>query len=166
MPLSWRKLADVDCWWHLILWTIFLFSFKCKENKFSLIKGEWCQTINIRKTRPLLKSGLLNLSLLQELPHVTYLSNIHKGNNLIPLTSVYCSSSLASHTLVTFIKVMLSKIAANSKNNIAYFQRTIWTLSDLAWAETVDPFSARADDSASETTTNKSNRKFRVFFMD
>ncbi len=46
---------------------------------FSLFLGEWCQTINIRKTRPLLKSGLLNLSLLQEMPHVTYLSNIHKG---------------------------------------------------------------------------------------
>ena len=44
--------------------------------------GEWCQTINIRKTRPLLKCGLLNLSLLQEMPHVTYLSNIHKGNQV------------------------------------------------------------------------------------
>jgi len=44
--------------------------------------GEWCQTINIRKTRPLLKTGLLNLSLLQEMPHITYLSNIHKEDSL------------------------------------------------------------------------------------
>ena len=46
---------------------------------FDAAAGEWCQTINIRKTRPLLKSGSLNLSLLQEMPHITYLSNIHKG---------------------------------------------------------------------------------------
>ncbi|XP_023323712.1 serine/threonine-protein kinase MRCK alpha, partial [Eurytemora carolleeae] len=49
---------------------------------FDAAAGEWCQTINIRKTRPLLKSGLLNLSLLQELPHVTFLSNIHKEDML------------------------------------------------------------------------------------
>ena len=47
---------------------------------FDAAAGEWCQTINIRKTRPLNKCGLLNLSVLQELPHLTYLSNIHKGN--------------------------------------------------------------------------------------
>ena len=46
---------------------------------FDAAAGEWCQTINIRTTRPLLKSGSLNLSLLQEMPHITYLSNIHKG---------------------------------------------------------------------------------------
>ena len=48
---------------------------------FDAAAGEWCQTINIRKTRPLLKSGSLNLSLLQEMPHITYLSNIHKGES-------------------------------------------------------------------------------------
>ena len=51
---------------------------------FDASAGEWCQTINIRKTRPLIKTGSLNLSLLQEMPHVTYLSNIHKGNNSPP----------------------------------------------------------------------------------
>merc|ERR1719356_443104 len=49
---------------------------------FDAAAGEWCQTINIRKTRPLLKSGSLNLSLLQEMPHITYLSNIHKEDSL------------------------------------------------------------------------------------
>eukprot|EP00096_Caligus_rogercresseyi_P008364 TRINITY_DN2705_c0_g2_i9.p1 TRINITY_DN2705_c0_g2~~TRINITY_DN2705_c0_g2_i9.p1 ORF type:complete len:1395 (-),score=492.88 TRINITY_DN2705_c0_g2_i9:346-4353(-) len=44
---------------------------------FDTLSGEWIQTINIRKTRPLLKSGQLNLSLLQEMPHITYLSNVH-----------------------------------------------------------------------------------------
>ena len=47
---------------------------------FDAAAGEWCQTVNIRRTRPLIKSGLLNLSLLQEMPHITYLSNIHRGD--------------------------------------------------------------------------------------
>ena len=46
---------------------------------FDTLSGDWVQSINIRKTRPLLRSGLLNLSMLQEMPHVTFLSNIVKG---------------------------------------------------------------------------------------
>merc|ERR1719195_983209 len=49
---------------------------------FDAAAGEWCQTVNIRRTRPLIKSGGLNLSLLQEMPHITYLSNIHKEDSL------------------------------------------------------------------------------------
>merc|ERR1712223_765079 len=40
---------------------------------FDTNTGDWVQTINIRKTRPLIKTGVLNLSMLQELPHITYL---------------------------------------------------------------------------------------------
>jgi len=40
---------------------------------FDTTTGDWVQTINIRKTRPLIKTGALNLSMLQELPHITYL---------------------------------------------------------------------------------------------
>ena len=46
---------------------------------FDTQSGDWVQSINIRKTRPLLKSGHLNLSMLQEMPHVTFLSNISRG---------------------------------------------------------------------------------------
>ena len=47
---------------------------------FDAAAGDWVQTVNIRRTRPLdVKTGLLNLSMLQEMPHVTYLSNILKG---------------------------------------------------------------------------------------
>ncbi|XP_059087809.1 serine/threonine-protein kinase MRCK beta-like isoform X3 [Tigriopus californicus] len=49
---------------------------------FDTVTGDWVQTINIRKTRPLIKSGHLNLSMLQEMPHVTFLSNIHKEDSL------------------------------------------------------------------------------------
>ena len=46
---------------------------------FDAAAGEWCQTVNIRRTKPLNKTGVINLSLLQEMPHITYLSNIHRG---------------------------------------------------------------------------------------
>ena len=49
---------------------------------FDTASGDWVQTINIRKTRPLLKTGQLNLSMLQEMPHVTFLSNVNKGTPL------------------------------------------------------------------------------------
>ena len=47
---------------------------------FDTLSGDWVQSINIRKTKPLLKTGHLNLSMLQEVPHVTFLININKGN--------------------------------------------------------------------------------------
>ena len=50
---------------------------------FEAATGDWVQSINIRRTRPLCaKTGLLNLSMLQEMPHVTYLSNILKGQSV------------------------------------------------------------------------------------
>ena len=41
------------------------------------------QTINIRKTRPLVKTGALNLSNLQEMPHITYLGSLTKGKKTL-----------------------------------------------------------------------------------
>lgn len=49
---------------------------------FDTLSGDWVQSINIRKTKPLLKTGHLNLSMLQEMPHVTFLSNINKDDCL------------------------------------------------------------------------------------
>merc|ERR1719328_273803 len=49
---------------------------------FDTLSGDWVQSINIRKTKPLLKTGQLNLSMLQEMPHVTFLSNINKEDCL------------------------------------------------------------------------------------
>ena len=70
---------------------------------FDAAAGEWCQTINIRKTRPLLKSGSLNLSLLQEMPHITYLSNIHKGeeNAFTHLANTFHSLGASQEVRVT-----------------------------------------------------------------
>ena len=52
---------------------------------FDTLSGDWVQSINIRKTKPLLKTGHLNLSMLQEMPHVTFLSNINKGKLFLHL---------------------------------------------------------------------------------
>ena len=46
---------------------------------FDTRSADWVQSLNIRKTQPLLKTGHLNLSMLQEMPHVTFLSKINKG---------------------------------------------------------------------------------------
>ena len=48
---------------------------------FDTNTGDWVQTINIRKTRPLIKTGALNLSMLQELPHITYLCSYQGTSN-------------------------------------------------------------------------------------
>jgi hypothetical protein len=58
--------------------------------------------ITIFTPRPLLKTGTLNLSLLQEMPHITYLSNIHKGQSS-NCTALHCTALplTFSHTLST-----------------------------------------------------------------
>lgn len=71
---------------------------------FDTVSGDWVQSINIRKTRPLVKTGMLNLSMLQEMPHVTYLSNIHKGEDrgfVIP-NNMITSNRLAHKHLFSF----------------------------------------------------------------
>ena len=64
---------------------------------FDTATGDWVQTINIRKTRPLIKTGVLNLSMLQELPHITYLCS-YQGNfpiiSITNLTFINCNSDL------------------------------------------------------------------------
>ena len=61
---------------------------------FDCASGEWVQSINVRRTRPLdAKTGLLNLSMLQEMPHLTYLSNILKGGS----SFVMCSCALTTY---------------------------------------------------------------------
>ena len=61
---------------------------------FDTNTGDWVQTINIRKTRPLIKTGALNLSMLQELPHITYLCSYQGTLNdikMLPEFSKYRS---------------------------------------------------------------------------
>ncbi|CAH1186148.1 unnamed protein product [Phyllotreta striolata] len=45
---------------------------------FNCATGEWVQTLNIKKAKPLNDSGSLTICLLNDLAHLLYLSNIHQ----------------------------------------------------------------------------------------
>lgn len=47
---------------------------------FNCATGEWVQTLNIKRAKPLNDSGSLTLCVLHELPHLLYLSNVHQSN--------------------------------------------------------------------------------------
>ena len=74
---------------------------------FDTNTGDWVQTINIRKTRPLIKTGALNLSMLQELPHITYLCSYQGTLNDIRY--------IKRHELPIILQV------AKQLNNILYY---------------------------------------------
>lgn len=46
---------------------------------FNCATGEWVQTINIKKAKPLNESGSLSLCILNDLTHLLYMSNIHQS---------------------------------------------------------------------------------------
>jgi serine/threonine-protein kinase MRCK len=54
---------------------------------FNCATGEWVQTVNIKKAKPLNDSGALSLCILNDLTHLLYLSNIHQ-RELINLDNV------------------------------------------------------------------------------
>nr|CAH7743924.1 unnamed protein product [Callosobruchus chinensis] len=54
---------------------------------FNCTTGEWVQTINIKKSKPLNDSGSLTLCLLNDFAHLLYLSNIHQ-RELINLDNI------------------------------------------------------------------------------
>ena len=79
---------------------------------FDTATGDWVQTINIRKTRPLIKTGVLNLSMLQELPHITYLCS-YQGmffGNLYRVTSFYPHKSYQAQTLIAIMIILFQRI--------------------------------------------------------
>jgi serine/threonine-protein kinase MRCK len=52
---------------------------------FNCATGEWVQTVNIKKAKPLNDSGALSLCILNDLTHLLYLSNIHQRKFLIAI---------------------------------------------------------------------------------
>lgn len=46
---------------------------------FDVLSGDWVQTINLKRTKPLMHTGILNMVMISDLPHVAYLRNLHKG---------------------------------------------------------------------------------------
>ncbi|XP_050718835.1 serine/threonine-protein kinase Genghis Khan-like isoform X3 [Eriocheir sinensis] len=45
---------------------------------FEVLSGDWVQTINLKRTKPLMSTGILNMVMISDLPHVAYLRNLHK----------------------------------------------------------------------------------------
>ena len=46
---------------------------------FDCTTGDWLQTINLKKSRPLSRNGGVSVAFVMDLPHVVYLSNITRG---------------------------------------------------------------------------------------
>lgn len=62
---------------------------------FNCATGEWVQTLNIKRAKPLNDSGSLSLCILHELTHLLYLSNVHQSElnyffiNVVNVTKIY-----------------------------------------------------------------------------
>ena len=84
---------------------------------FDTNTGDWVQTINIRKTRPLIKTGALNLSMLQELPHITYLCSyqgtLNDIKNVARISRVLSQSYQKLHNNFIFIFFMFAEDTLN-----------------------------------------------------
>ncbi|XP_049786774.1 serine/threonine-protein kinase Genghis Khan [Schistocerca cancellata] len=57
---------------------------------FNCATGEWVQTINVKKSRPLNVTGTLSICVINDMPHIIYLSNVHQ-RELINVTQ--CDAS-------------------------------------------------------------------------
>ena len=125
---------------------------------FDTQSGDWVQSINIRKTRPLLKSGHLNLSMLQEMPHVTFLSNISRG--------MYQKNFELTRNLFRFHRKNNSDFFFFHFTKISFFQMIVWmwwNQNSWLWDEMGDLFNVPDDGFRSEKAINKSDRKFLFF---
>ncbi|XP_054256943.1 serine/threonine-protein kinase MRCK alpha-like isoform X2 [Macrosteles quadrilineatus] len=45
---------------------------------FNAASGEWLQTINLKRARPLNTTGSLSICVINDMPHIVYLNNIHQ----------------------------------------------------------------------------------------
>lgn len=45
---------------------------------FDSQSGDWLQTLNVKKAKPLNVSGSLTTCIINDMPHVIYLSNLHQ----------------------------------------------------------------------------------------
>ena len=59
---------------------------------FEVASGEWIQTLNLRRSKPLTRSGVLNMVMMSDLPHVAYLKNIQQGESAV---NCWCIDHLA-----------------------------------------------------------------------
>lgn len=56
---------------------------------FECISGDWVQTINVKRSKPLNTNGSLHVTFVGDLPHIVYLKNIHLDKELISVSDVH-----------------------------------------------------------------------------
>lgn len=49
---------------------------------FNAASGEWVQTINVKRARPLNSSGSLSMCVINDMPHIIYISNVHQREQI------------------------------------------------------------------------------------
>ena len=64
---------------------------------FHCASGEWVQTINVKKAKPLNSAGTLSMCIINDMPHIIYLSNVHQRKSfLLQLSEMRSPLSLFS----------------------------------------------------------------------
>ncbi|XP_035208817.1 serine/threonine-protein kinase MRCK alpha-like isoform X2 [Stegodyphus dumicola] len=73
---------------------------------FDAASGEWLQTLNVKKTKPLCRNGVLCFSLATDLPHIIYLHNVlHRSNRVcVPDTSAHPVKSRQSKAMLNRVR--------------------------------------------------------------
>ncbi|GFQ93400.1 hypothetical protein TNCT_597471, partial [Trichonephila clavata] len=73
---------------------------------FDVSTGEWLQTLNVKKTKPLCRNGNLCFSLATDLPHVIYLHNVlHRSNRVcVPETSAHPVKSRQTKAMLNRVR--------------------------------------------------------------
>lgn len=57
---------------------------------FDSQSGDWLQTLNVKRARPLNNSGSLTSCMINDMPHVIYLGNLHQRELFIYLFFTIC----------------------------------------------------------------------------
>lgn len=56
---------------------------------FDCTTGDWLQTLNVKRARPLNNSGSLTTCMINDMPYVIHLSNLHQSKYLLLYIHIY-----------------------------------------------------------------------------
>ena len=78
--------------------------------------GDWIQTLNLKRCRPLTSNGLLSACFATEQPYVVYLRNTNKGKSALN-GRVLKSPASIKLSFVTLIKISNNKTGRNLRSD-------------------------------------------------
>lgn len=64
------------CDGHLLVYT------ETHIDVFNAASGEWVQTVNVKRARPLNSSGSLSMCVINDMPHIIYICNVHQREQI------------------------------------------------------------------------------------